>query len=414
MKEQLLGRFIDYVRIDTQSDENSETVPSTMRQFDLAKQLVEELTRMGVDSVELDDHCYVYAKLNANIPRDHPAFGKTAKIGLIAHLDTSPSVTGKGVTPRVIKDYPGGDILLNSAFTITERENKDLKASIGHTLVTTDGTTLLGADDKAGIAIIMTAVSQLKSNPSLLHPDIRIGFTPDEEVGRGARHFNLEKFDADFAYTIDGGPAGEINNETFSADAAVISITGRDIHPGEAKGIMVNALAVAAKIVSMLPGKMTPETTSKKEPFIHAHFMEGQVGSAAVKLLLRAFDEKTLTRQKRILEQIISTVQSDYPRAGIALDISSTYRNMRDRLETVPHVSRYLEQAVKRTGLAPRWVAVRGGTDGSGLTAMGLPCPNIFTGGHNYHGQTEWVSLDIMEKSVETVLNLMQICIENA
>ena len=296
MKTQLLDRFIAYVKIDTQSDENSETVPSTDKQFDLAELLVKELTQMGLDAVELDDHCYVYAKLDSNIPRDHPVFQKAPKLGFLAHMDTSPSVTGKNVNPQIIKGYRGGDIKLNDAFTITDRENPVLKRSIGHTIITTDGTTLLGADDKSGIAIIMTVVNHLKNNPSILHPDIRIGFTPDEEIGRGALHFNLEKFDADFAYTVDGGPAGEINNETFSADAAVISIKGRDIHPGEAKDIMVNALKVAADIISLLPKDMTPETTSDKESFIHPHFMEGQVGGATIKLLLRAFDTQTLKK----------------------------------------------------------------------------------------------------------------------
>ncbi|MCK5165347.1 MAG: peptidase T [Desulfobacula sp.] len=414
MKTQLLDRFIAYVKIDTQSDENSETVPSTDKQFDLAELLVKELTQMGLDAVELDDHCYVYAKLDSNIPRDHPVFQKAPKLGFLAHMDTSPSVTGKNVNPQIIKGYRGGDIKLNDAFTITDRENPVLKRSIGHTIITTDGTTLLGADDKSGIAIIMTVVNHLKNNPSILHPDIRIGFTPDEEIGRGALHFNLEKFDADFAYTVDGGPAGEINNETFSADAAVISIKGRDIHPGEAKDIMVNALKVAADIISLLPKDMTPETTSDKESFIHPHFMEGQVGGATIKLLLRAFDTQTLKKQKNTLKQIISKVRTGYPNALISLEISDTYRNMNKTLETVPHVSRYLEEAVKRTGLEAKWVPVRGGTDGSGLTAMGLPCPNIFTGGYNFHGQTEWISLNVMEKSFETLLKLIQVCIEKA
>ena len=414
MKDQLLNRFITYVKIDTQSDEDSTTTPSTDRQFDLARLLVKELNQLGLDSVELDDQCYVYAKLNSNLPQTHHLYQKAPKLGFIAHLDTSPSVTGKNVIPRIIKGYKGGNIKLNDAFTITDTENPVLKESIGQTLITTDGTTLLGADDKSGIAIIMTAISQLAADPSILHPDIRIAFTPDEEVGKGSSHFNLEIFDADFAYTVDGGPAGEINNETFSADSAVISIKGRDIHPGEAKDIMVNALRVAADIVSRLPIEMSPETTSEKEGFIHPHFMEGQVGTAVIKILLRAFDIKTLKQEKALLQQIISQVQEKYPAAVIELEISQTYRNMRETLETVPHISRYLEEAVKRTGLVPKWVPVRGGTDGSGLTAMGLPCPNIFTGGHNYHGQTEWVSLDIMEKSVETVLNLVQICIESS
>ena len=412
MNNHLLDRFIRYVKVDTQSDENTGTSPSTDKQFDLARLLVSELKEMCLDQVELDDRCYVYARLNSNIPKHHKAFQKTPKIGFIAHLDTSPSVSGKNVNPQIIKDYRGGDIRLNDAFTIYETENPHLKDSRGHTLITTDGTTLLGADDKAGIAIIMTAIHHLKMHPEILHPDIRISFTPDEEIGKGALHFNLEKFDADFAYTVDGGPAGEINNETFSADAAVISVKGRNIHPGEANGIMVNAIKIAADIIGFLPGDMAPETTKDKAPFIHPYAMEGNVGTAVIKFLLRAFDTNTLEKQKTLLEEIIIRVQDSYPASMIELEISETYRNMHTALKQVPHVSDHLEEAVRRTGLLPRWAPVRGGTDGSGLTAMGLPCPNIFTGGHNYHGQTEWISLDIMEKSAETVLHLIQICME--
>ncbi len=417
MKKHLLDRFLRYVRIDTQSDENSGASPSTDKQFDLARLLVSELRELGLDPVELDDRCYVYARLKSNLP-EHQAIQKASgpgpipKLGFIAHLDTSPSTSGKDVNPQIIRDYPGGDIRLNETVSILEKENRHLKDSLGHTLVTTDGTTLLGADDKAGIAIIMTALHHLKTHPEIPHPHIRISFTPDEEIGKGALNFDLERFDADFAYTVDGGPAGEINNETFSADSAVISIQGKNIHPGEAHGVMVNALKIAADIVAALPGDMAPETTKDKAPFIHPYFMEGSVGTAVVKFLLRAFDIQTLEKQKALLEDIILRVQDHYPDSVIDLEISETYRNMHGTLQQVPHVSAYLEEAVRRTGLVPKWVAVRGGTDGSGLTAMGLPCPNIFTGGHNYHGQTEWVSLDIMEKSVETLVHLVQICVE--
>jgi len=416
MKEHLLDRFLRYVRIDTQSDENSGTNPSTDKQFDLARLLVLELQELGLDSVELDDRCYVYARLNTNLSGDQAnqtVSGKNIpKLGLIAHLDTSPSTSGKDVNPQVIRAYPGGDIRLNETVSILEKENRHLKDSLGHTLITTDGITLLGADDKAGIAIIMTALHHFQTHPEIPRPHIRVGFTPDEEIGKGALNFDLEKFDADFAYTVDGGPAGEINNETFSADSAVISIQGKNIHPGEAHGVMVNALKIAADIVAALPGDMAPETTKDRAPFLHPYAMEGDVGRAVVKFLLRAFDIRTLEKEKAILEDIILRVQDRHPSSRIDLEISKTYRNMHGTLQQVPHVSRYLEEAVRRTGLVPKWVAVRGGTDGSGLTAMGLPCPNIFTGGHNYHGQTEWVSLDIMEKSVETLVHLVQICLE--
>lgn len=416
MREQLLDRFLRYVRIDTRSDDTSGTNPSTDKQFDLARLLVSELQELGLDPVELDDRCYVYARLNTNLPENQAnqtVSGKDIpKLGLIAHLDTSPSTSGKDVNPQIIRAYPGGDIRLNGTMSILEKENRHLKDSLGHTLITTDGTTLLGADDKAGIAIIMTALHHLKTHPEIPRPHIRISFTPDEEIGKGALNFDLERFDADFAYTVDGGPAGEINNETFSADSAVISIQGKNIHPGEAHGVMVNALKIAADIVAALPGDMAPETTKDRAPFLHPYAMEGDVGTAVVKFLLRAFDIQTLEKEKALLEDIILRVQDHYPDSVIDLEISETYRNMHGALQQAPHVSRYLEEAVQRTGLMPKWVAVRGGTDGSGLTAMGLPCPNIFTGGHNYHGPTEWVSLDIMEKSVETLIHLVQICLE--
>jgi tripeptide aminopeptidase len=415
MREHLLDRFLRYVKIDTQSDENSGTNPSTDKQFDLARLLVSELKEMGLEQVELDDRCYVYARLNANLPGDQVSrkmSGPIPKLGFIAHLDTSPSTSGKDVNPQIIRAYRGGDIRLNETVSILEKENRHLKDSLGHTLVTTDGTTLLGADDKAGIAIIMAALLHLKTHPEIPRPHIRICFTPDEEIGKGALNFDLERFDADFAYTVDGGPAGEINNETFSADSAVIAIQGKNIHPGEAHGVMVNALKIAADIIHALPSDMAPETTKLRAPFLHPYAMEGDVGKAVVKFLLRAFDTRTLEKQKVLLEDIILRVQYHYPDSVIDLEISENYRNMHEALKQVPHVSRYLEEAVRRTGLEPKWVAVRGGTDGSGLTAMGLPCPNIFTGGHNYHGPTEWVSLDIMEKSVKTLIQLVQICVE--
>lgn len=409
MKQELLNRFLDYVSIDTQSDENSKTIPSTKKQFDLANRLVDELTAMGVADVVLDSKCYVYAKLPANLPDGHPLKENPPKVGFIAHLDTAPATTGKNVNPQIVGAYPGGDIKISPTLTLTPKENPALNDAVDHTLITTDGTTLLGADDKAGIAIIMTALNRIIKNPDILHPELRVAFTPDEEIGKGARHFNLKKFDADAAYTVDGGPAGEINRETFSADSAEISIKGRETHPGEAKGILINALKIASFIISELPQSLAPETTSKRQPFIHPYIFEGSVADARIKCLLRGFDLKDLARQKIILEEIGKRTRKKWPKAVVDLNFSQTYRNMKEVLETVPHVTDHLEAAVRRAGLEPRWIPVRGGTDGSGLTEMGLPCPNIFTGGHNYHGPSEWISLDIMEKSVQTVVNLAQI-----
>lgn len=414
MKDRLLHHLLDYVKIDTRSDETCDAVPSTKKQFDLAKILYSELNKLNLDAVELTDTCYLYARLDSNIPEHHPGFGTFPKIGFIAHLDTATGFSGAHVNAQVIQDYPGGDIDISDQVSLTLKENPALKESIGHTLVTTDGTTLLGADDKAGIAIVMTVLETLKDNPSILHPDIRVAFTPDEEIGRGALHFDLDKFDADFAYTVDGGPAGEINMETFSADSAVITITGKETHPGEAKGIMVNALKAAASLISLLPEDMAPETTHKRQPFIHPYHLEGNVAQTAVKCLLRAFDLDTLQKERQILEQIIACVTKQYPGIRVALEISENYRNMLDVLQSVPHVTDHLEIAVRQAGLPPKWVPIRGGTDGSGLTARGLPCPNIFTGGHNYHGPMEWVSIDIMEKSAQTILNLLQIWINES
>lgn len=414
MKNSLLDRLIKYAKIDTQSDENSDTSPSTENQFNLARILVDDLKAIGIETVEVDEYCYVYAKIESNIPEDHPAFNKVPSPGFIAHMDTATNISGKDVQPRIIETYCGTDILLKNNHVITLTENPALRDCIGHTILTADGTTLLGADDKAGIAAIITAAEQLIHTPAQLHPDIWIAFTPDEEVGRGTAHFDLKKFGADFAYTVDGGEAGEINNETFSADHAVITITGRDTHPGTAKDIMVNAIRIAADIVALLPRDMAPETTSKKEPFIHPHDLFASVENATIKLLLRAFETNVLDEQKKVLQDIIDNVGKAYPNATISLDITRTYRNMKNTLETVPHVTRYLEEAVKRTGVEARWQAIRGGTDGSGLTAMGLPCPNIFTGGNNFHSFTEWISIDILEKASQTVLNIIDICVEKA
>lgn len=414
MTEKLLERFIEYVQIDTQSDENSETTPSTKRQFDLAKKLYAQLDDLDMDYLELDESCYLYAHLHSNIPGSTQTQSKHPKIGLIAHLDTAPATTGKSVNPKVIKNYNGNDIKINNSLTLTIKENPNLVKSIGHTLVTTDGSTLLGADDKAGIAIIMSLIDYFKQHPEVTHPDIRIAFTPDEEIGRGAAYFDLKKFDADVAYTVDGGFEGEINKETFSADSAFIEITGKNIHPGEAKNVMINALKVAADIISNLPREMAPETTEKREPFIHVNTFTGDIAKARIHLLLRSFDAHDLKNQKNILEQIIGRVKKNYPGVKISLEISQTYRNMREGLELVPLATDHLETAVIQAGIKPEWIPIRGGTDGSGLTARGLPCPNIFTGGNNYHGPMEWVSVDVMEKSVQTLINLMRIWINEA
>ncbi len=414
MKETVLEKLLRYVKIDTQSDENSESTPSTKKQFDLARLLVEELKQLGVKDVELDEHCYLFATLPSNLPEAEAA--KVPPIGFLAHVDTAPDVTGKDVKPQVIENYQGGDIVLpgDKNVVIKMSENPNLSKCIGHTIVTTDGTTLLGSDDKSGVASIMQLVQTLINNPDIKHGDIRVGFTPDEEIGRGTQCFDLKKFNCEYAYTVDGDMPGELNKETFSADAAVITIKGRDIHPGMAKDVMVNAIRVMGEIVARLPKDMAPETTDGYKPFIHPHTVTGSVLSSQIKFILRDFKTEGLTEQKNILEKIIAEVQELYPKADIQLEIKVQYRNMYDSLAANPVGCEYLWEAAERAGTSPFWSPIRGGTDGSRLTEMGLPTPNIYTGGQNFHSRTEWVSINALEKTVETLVNLAAIWAEKS
>ena len=415
MNDTVLDRFLRYVAIDTQSSEESTSYPSTEKQLDLLKLLAEELRQMGLSNVSLDQWGYVMATLPGNVPEGHPAFGKVPAVGLIAHVDTSPSASGANVKPQVI-EYKGGNIVLpgDPSVVITEAENPELKQNIGKTIVTADGTTLLGADDKAGVAIIMTAVQSLIDNPKLLHGDIKIGFTPDEEVGAGTKYFDIKKFGAQFAYTVDGDTPGELNKETFSADSAIITVHGRNIHPGSAKGIMVNSIRAIGDIIVRLPKDIAPESTEGYEPYIHAHNIQGEEEKSTLKILLRDFETAGLAELKKKLEQIIEEVKPLHPRAHIELQIIESYRNMREGLEKDPRGLDCLWEATQRAGLEPKWVPIRGGTDGSRLTEAGLPTPNIFTGGKNYHGKTEWVSLWGMESSVQTVIHLAQVWVEKS
>jgi tripeptide aminopeptidase len=413
MVESALDRFIRYAKIDTQSQDDSPTYPSTKKQFDLLNLLAQELHGLGLQDASIDEYGYVMATVPGNLPPGHPANGKVPVIGLIAHVDTSPSASGANVKPQVIT-YNGGDIVLpaNPDVVIKADENPDLAANIGKQIVTADGTTLLGADDKAGVAIIMTVAEQLMTTRSILHGPVRIGFTPDEEVGNGTKFFDLKKFGAAAAYTLDGDSMGELNKETFSANSAVITVHGRNIHPGTAKGIMVNSLRTMADIIVRLPRYMAPETTEGYEPYIHPHQLQGEEAETVLRLLLRDFNTAGLTIQEEILRRIIAEVQPLHPKARIELVIRESYRNMRDGLEKDPRVLECLWEATRLAGLEPRWVPIRGGTDGSRLTESGLPTPNIFTGGHNFHGPTEWLALDAMEKSIETVVHLTQVWVE--
>jgi tripeptide aminopeptidase len=416
MKETVLDRFLRYVRIDTQSQDDAEAYPSTAKQFNLLKPLLRELQDLGLKDAAIDKYGYVTATLPSNLPQSHPARGKVPTVGFIAHVDTSPSTSGENVKPQVIQKYQGGDIVLpgDSSVVIRESENPELKKEVGRTIITSDGTTLLGADDKAGIAIIMTAVQRLTENPGILHGDIKVGFTPDEEVGAGTKFFDIQKFGARFAYTVDGDTAGELNKETFSANSAIITVYGRNIHPGTAKGIMVNSIRAIADIIARMPRNMAPETTEGYEPYIHPHILQGEEAKSVVKILLRDFKTEGLDVLKKKLETIIAEVQPLHPKAKIELQIIESYRNMREGLEKDQRVLECLWEATKRSGLDPKWVPIRGGTDGSKLTANGLPTPNIFTGGHNYHGKTEWASLWGMEKATETVVNVAQVWVDKS
>jgi tripeptide aminopeptidase len=404
-----LERFLRYVAIDTQSKEDVPEVPSTKKQLELACLLADELRTMGVPLVSLDDHGYVMASIPSNLPPGHPAAGLVPKVGLIAHLDTSSAAPGGPVRPQLIT-YRGGDLRLpgDPTVVIRAKDNPDLGKLRGRQIVTTDGTTLLGADDKAGVAVIMTLAAELMRGPGFLHGEVRLAFTPDEVVGRGTAHFDLRRFDAEVAYTIDSDGTGELNRETFSADGATITVRGRATHPGHAKGTMVNALRVLADLIASLPMDLAPESTEGYQPFIHPHAAHGEEASATLKLLLRDFETAGLVRQRRLLKRLVAKAKRRHPGARIELAISESYRNMREGLEREPRVTQALEEAARCAGVEPRWVPIRGGTDGSRLTAMGLPTPNFFAGGYNFHGLTEWLSVDGLEASLATARQLLQ------
>ncbi|MBM4170171.1 MAG: peptidase T [Ignavibacteria bacterium] len=414
--ETALDKFLRYVKVDTQSQEDSQDYPSTAKQLNLANMLVQELKDLGLQDARVDKYGYVMATLPANLPKNHEAFGKVPQIGFISHMDTSPDVSGTNVKAQVIKKYDGKDIVLpgDPSIVIRTSENPELAKNIGKTIVTSDGTTLLGADDKAGIAAIMSAVQTLVRNPKFLHGEIKIGFTPDEEVGRGTDYFDIKAFGADFAYTVDGGTTGELNKETFSANAATITVHGRDIHPGTAKGIMVNSIRVMADIIARLPKNIAPETTEGYEPYIHPEKIDGATVKSSVKFLLRDFETEGLKNLEQMLRGIISEVEKLHPKARIELEIKESYRNMRYDVEKEPRLLTAMWEATRRAGVEPFWKPIRGGTDGSRLTEKGLLTPNLFTGGENYHSRTEWVSVYGMEKSAETIVNLVQVWVELA
>ncbi|WP_420319942.1 peptidase T [Flagellimonas sp.] len=405
--EKLLPRFLEYVSIDTQSDPYSKSTPSTEKQWNLAKKLVMELHQIGMQEVSIDEHAYIMAMLPSNIEKPVPT------IGFISHFDTTPDFSGKNVKPNIVKDYDGKDIILNKKKNIVLSPDyfEDLLQYKGQTLITTDGTTLLGADDKAGIAEIITAMEYLVKHPEIKHGKIRIAFTPDEEIGRGAHKFDVEKFGAEWAYTMDGSQVGELEFENFNAASAKITIAGKSVHPGYAKGKMVNAIGISNEFLSLLPLREVPEHTSGREGFFHVHKLKGEIEAAEIELIIRDHDMEHFEARKALLHDITSKLSKKYGDC-INLQIEDQYRNMREKVEPVFHIVEIAKEAMESLGIEPIIKPIRGGTDGSQLSFMGLPCPNIFAGGHNFHGKYEYVPLESMEKAVQVIVKICELTAE--
>jgi tripeptide aminopeptidase len=411
----LLERFVRYVKIDTQSDENASCSPSTEKQKDLARLLVGELVALGCSDATMAASGHVTATLPSNLPPGHSAEGRIPVLGLLAHLDTYHGTAGADVKPQVVHDYAGGDIVLPATgAAITVAANPNLGRCIGHTLIHTDGTTLLGADDKAGVAEIMTMLAWLGQHPELRHGMLRVAFTPDEEVGRGTEGFDVAGFGAQYAYTVDGSDLGEVEDETFSADTAIVTITGHDVHPGHAKNVMINAVRAACAIVEALPADFLPETTDDRQPYLHPYSISGDVASAQLKLLVRAFGDDELREREDVLRGILASVEARFPGVAIALTIKESYRNMRTYIAKDPKVLEYAVEAVRRQGLEPVRRAIRGGTDGSRLSAQGLLTPNLFAGGQAVHSVREWVSLEWMAAAVGVCLQILSVWTEKS
>ncbi|MBW3112371.1 peptidase T [Bacillus sp. MCCB 382] len=410
MKQELIKRLTRYVKVYTESRDGVEETPSTPGQLVLANMLVEELKEIGMTDVSIDKYGYVMATLPSNTEKQVPA------IGFLAHVDTSEDFTGENVKPQLVEEYDGQDIVLHKeqGIVMSVQDFPQLSGYKGHTLMTTDGTTLLGADNKAGIAEIMTAMAYLIAHPEVKHGDIRVGFTPDEETGKGAHKFDVERFNAEFAYTVDGGPLGELEYESFNAAEAKITILGRNVHPGTAKGKMVNAAKIAMELNSKLPVEEAPESTDGYDGFFHLTSIHGEVEEAAVNYLIRDFDRESFNGRKRMLEEIVKDLQDIYGEKNIQLDINDQYFNMREKIEPVFEIVELAKQAMENLEITPDIKPIRGGTDGSILSFMGLPTPNLFTGGENYHSRYEFASVDNMEKATRVIIEIVRLCEERA
>ena len=403
-KEPITNRFLKYVTIDTESDPRNPAFPSTDNQWDLAKVLVDELQQIGMEEIDLDENCYLMATLPSNITYEVPT------IGFIAHMDTSPDYTGANVNPQIIENYQGNDILLNKEKNIVLSPNyfEDLLLYKGQTIITTDGTTLLGADDKAGITEIVSAMEYLLQHPEIKHGKIRICFTPDEEVGKGAHLFDVEKFGAQWAYTMDGSQIGELEYENFNAASAKVTITGKSVHPGYAKGKMINSILIAKDFIAALPSEEVPEKTDGYEGFFHLHDMTGTVEKTVLEYLVRDHNIDLFEKKKKFLQKLVFDFNEKYPQEVIQIEIKDQYFNMKEKITPVMHIVAIAEEVMKELGITPLIKAIRGGTDGSQLSFKGLPCPNIFAGGHNFHGPFEYVPLESMLKATAVIIGIAE------
>ncbi|WP_281613398.1 peptidase T [Flammeovirga sp. SubArs3] len=403
--EKLLERFLRYVKIDTESVPGVEQIPSTKKQFDLANLLVEELKEIGLEEVTIDENCYVMATLPSNVDKEVPT------IGFVAHVDTTPDLTGKNVNPQVWENYDGEDIVLNKekGIVLSTEEFPEIKQYVGQTIVTTDGTTLLGADDKAGVAEIMTAMDYLVKNPEIKHGKIRICFTPDEEVGKGADLFDVDKFGAEWAYTMDGGPMGEFEYENFNAAYAEVTFRGQNVHPGTAKGKMVNSMNIAAKFATKFPDSETPETTEKYEGFYHLLTMTGSVEESKLQYIIRDHDRTIFEARKDHMKALVGTFRNEYGMNSVELNMVDQYYNMKEKVEPNMHIVDLALDAMKALDIEPDVKAIRGGTDGARLSFMGLPCPNIFAGGHNMHARYEYVPVPTMKAATKVIVKIAEL-----
>ena len=403
--QHIIDRFISYVTIDTESDPTSKTTPSTKKQWVLANKLVEELNAIGMSDVTIDNNAYIMATLPSNVEHHVPT------IGFISHLDTSPDFTGANINPQIIENYDGTDIVLNEAQNIVLSPDyfEDLLLYKGQTLITTDGTTLLGADDKAGITEIVTAMEYLINHPEIKHGDIKVGFTPDEEIGRGAHKFDIKKFSADWAYTLDGSQIGELEYENFNAAGAKIEVKGKIVHPGYAKGKMVNSMYYATDFINALPRLETPEHTEDYEGFFHLHSIEGNVEETTLQYIIRDHDKVKFEARKALMVKVVLDLNTKFEAEVYKIELTDQYFNMKEKVEPVMHIVDIAEEAMKQVGITPLIKPIRGGTDGSQLSYMGLPCPNIFAGGHNFHGRYEYVPVESMQKAVEVICKIAEL-----